>query len=415
MTTLRRTAQKDELEMARPRVARGEAAVWSARVDPKAFPEVKDPSLHPAPIAPPPPPANRWGQFGAAAALLLAALGFGALVREKTRRVEASCAARAVRPRPLFALASLGAWASRARALLAGAAFATGIACEALGAPTWGAAAIVLAMALSTFRTPHARTKVRGPGAWLALAPAEAFTAARDEDALDARTRLGKITLAVIALVAAAIALALRGIDAEWPYLVAIDALALVPIFVTGVAAQLPPDAARAGIPVLSKLYRLLRKDQAIRVAPWARIPVGSDRADELRLLVVPRASMPGLTGIEVGLAWQRTANGYASATEVLVRVHDATAASARMTTLLPRARTVPGRKPDERVVRVAPASPGRRATAALVRRLARELVDRRMAIAAPATAPWRGVERRIPPNERAKDVRSQAGAAAAA
>jgi hypothetical protein len=266
-------------------------------------------------------------------------------------------------------------------------------------------------MALTTFRAPSVRPPIRGPGKWLALAPGEAFAASGGRgdghgpdplDPLDLGSPRGKIVAGVGVLVLAAIAGALRRLDAEYPYLVAIDALALLPIFVTGTARQLPPDLAVAPARLLAALHATLRSDANLRVAPWARVPLGADRADELRLLVLPRAAMPGLAGIEIGQAWRRTANGFVPVTEVLVRVHDASPAAARMTAIAPSSRAVPGRRPDERVVRLGPALPARRATIALVRRLAGELADRRAAVVRGSNVAFRGAERRALANPRA-------------
>ena len=94
--------------------------------------------------------------------------------------------------------------------------------------------------------------------------------------------------------------------------------------------------------------------------------------SDELRLLVLPRAPLPGLVGLEIGLAWEKVATGYTGSLEVLVRVHDGSAAAARMTALAPHARPLTGRKTDERVVRLSPRLPG--TVADLTLRLAQEL-----------------------------------------
>jgi hypothetical protein len=138
-------------------------------------------------------------------------------------------------------------------------------------------------------------------------------------------------------------------------------------------------------------------------VAPWARIPLGKTTPDELRLLVVPRAAMPGVVGIEVGVAWVATTAGYAAETEVLVRVRDDSQAAARVAGLAPGHKITPGRKLDERVMRLVPALGNRAGALALVRRLADELRDRRK-LAATATAAaattWRGVDRRVPASE---------------
>jgi hypothetical protein len=109
---------------------------------------------------------------------------------------------------------------------------------------------------------------------------------------------------------------------------------------------------------------------------------------------------MPGVIGIEVGVAWIATPAGYAPETEVLVRVREATAAAARMVALAPARRAVPGRKTDERVVRLVPAVPSRAGVVALIQRLTSELHDRRKSL--PGIS-WPGAERRLPSNERLK------------
>jgi hypothetical protein len=143
-------------------------------------------------------------------------------------------------------------------------------------------------------------------------------------------------------------------------------------------------------------MHRALRKDRALHVAPWARIPLGRAEPDELRLLVLPRVAMPGVVGIEVGVAWAATPAGHAAETEVLVRVRDDSQAAARIAAIAPGQRTTPGRKLDERVMRLVPALGTRAGALTLVRRLVDELQDRRKLAAAPT---WRGVERRLSPS----------------
>jgi hypothetical protein len=105
---------------------------------------------------------------------------------------------------------------------------------------------------------------------------------------------------------------------------------------------------------------------------------------------------MPGLVGVEVGMASWRTPTGYGFTPEVLVRVHESSAAAARMTTLATFVRPVPGRLPEERVYRLVPRLPTEDGTLRLVRRLGRELADRRL-----LTDAWEGEERRQPPAAR--------------
>jgi hypothetical protein len=74
--------------------------------------------------------------------------------------------------------------------------------------------------------------------------------------------------------------------------------------------------------------------------------------------------------------------------------VLEGSAAAARVAAVVRDARAVPGRRADERVVRMAPSAPTRAGTVRLVRELARELTDRRVTALDGA---WRGRERRGP------------------
>jgi hypothetical protein len=191
----------------------------------------------------------------------------------------------------------------------------------------------------------------------------------------------------------------------EAPLLLPLDALVLLPLFATGLPSQLPPDRAAHGGPWLSRLFRRLQRNRRLRVSPWAHVPTGLASPDEVRVLVVPRDPMPGLAGIEVGFAWGRAATSFVATPEVLVRVHEATAASARMTTLAPEVMPVPGRKPEERVFRLVPRLPSRAATAELVESLGRRLMDRRV-----SELGWESEERRVPPAVREQAAMALAG-----
>jgi len=129
-------------------------------------------------------------------------------------------------------------------------------------------------------------------------------------------------------------------------------------------------------------------------VRPWARVPLESETPDELRLLVLPRAAVPGLLGIEMGLAWSATPVGWSHAPELLARVLEGSPAAARLARELPETRLVPGRRPDERVVRLLPSAPTRASAAALARALGDAFTDRRVAVPAKA---WTSPERRKP------------------
>jgi hypothetical protein len=402
--TLKRGPQRDELRIERPHVSRGEAATWTARIDPRALPRVTGPAVRPTtPVG-----AEGERRSGPRAWWLAALVGvlYGALVGAKHRAFGRACEERGVE-----ALAIVPRVPRAASAWVAAVACGFGVALQASSSPMWGSACIAAAMAFAVVRATRRSPAARGPGQWLALSPSEAFAPTSEPGVLgctDAATDAGK--WALVGVAAAAIGtgawLALVAGEVAWGWLVPLDALALLPLFVTGSRAQLPPDRAIAPRGRLAAIFRLLKRDTSMRVAPWARVPTGATAPDELRLLVLPRAPMPGVVGIEVGVAWSETPAGYAPETEVLVRVRDATAAAARLVALAPLRRAVPGRKTDERVVRIVPSVPSRGAAVAVVRYLVGELRDRRKSLPAPA---WGGAERRLPPNERMRLVTAAA------
>jgi hypothetical protein len=391
LATLTRGADHDELQIVRPHVARGEAVAWTLRLDPKAFGQVQAPELKEAPPPPPPQPPDETRDAALAGAIAAIAIAFALLVRTKGRAFAAECAARGAKARALLPVGD--SW----RAATAGALFAGGVALEVTGRPTIGAVLVGGALLAASLRSPDARIAARGPGKWLALRPEEAFVMPRAATHwLDVGGAAGKVALFVACAIVAALAFAVRRFGAEAPYLVLLDAVALVPLFATGRAAQLPPSLAHAPSRTLRGIFARLQKREAMRTVPWARVPIGQTEPDELRILSLPRVAMPGLLAIEVGVAYGQTTTGYAAATEVLVRVQEGSAASARMATLAPAVRTVPGRRADERVVRLEPRVPTSRGAIALVERLGRELVDRRLRL---ATDDWRGSERRVARN----------------
>ncbi len=388
--TVKREPDHDEIQLTRPHVGRGEEVRWVVRTATKAFEGERGPAL-----APPPPPPKHEEPAGpgglAYGVTALLALAFAFTVRWKERQFQTMGAVLAGPPHGLIPLRS---WE---RAAAAGAALFTGVSLQLVDAPLAGAAAVVVAMVCTVLRPPCTAPTARGPGRWLVLRPEEAFaTKSR-------RSRLRTPALATAAALATAVGLfivagrLLAAAQPEARIVLPLDALALLPLFATGTASQLPPDRAAHRGAWLARLFRLLQKSRRLRVSPWARVPTGLTRPDEVRMLVLPREPMPGFGAIEVGFAWGHEATSFVATPEVLVRVHEATAASARMTTLMPEVVPVPGRKPEERVYRLAPRLPTRKATAALVESLGRRLRDRRVADAGPESH-----ERRVPPTARA-------------
>ncbi|HEY1694133.1 MAG TPA: hypothetical protein VGG39_18320 [Polyangiaceae bacterium] len=373
---------RDRLELVRPHVGRGEAPLWTVRVDPKALASIPDPRGPAALEAAAPPEPDRVRETSLAVGLGALALLFGLVVRRKASAFAAACAARGATARAIVPLPD------GMRALLAGIALSAGVGLEVAGRATLGAACVALAAIAAAQRAPARTAKARGPGKWLAIRPEEAFAPGPSTWTADA------FAVLAAAVAVGGLALLARRFDPMAPWLVLLDASALVPLLLTGRASQLPPDAARAPAPWLAHVFRALRRVPELRVSPWSRVPLDAHAPDELRLLVLPRASMPGVLGIELGLAWSSTPAGWTGAPEVLARVLDGSPAAARLARELPSVRAVPGRRPDEKVLRLLPRRPTRAATVALSRSLAGALTDRREA--APARA-WTASERRSP------------------
>ncbi len=284
---------------------------------------------------------NRVREVSAGLLLGALALVFGILVARKQAAFARSCEARGASPRGLVPLSPGG------RAVLAGAALAGAVALEASELPLAGAALVAVATLAAALRRPDAKQAVRGPGRWLALRPEEAFPVApRARHWMDIDGAAGRASMAACAVLAAVLAVLARRFSPEGPWLVALDAMALVPLFVTGRAAQLPPDGELSSAPWLRRAFDLLRAPGALRAVPWGRVIVDGSKVDELRLLVLPRAAMPGVAGIELGLAWSSTPVGWSGSPEVLVRVLDGSPAAARLARAGSLGSTLPGVAP---------------------------------------------------------------------
>jgi hypothetical protein len=368
VATVHREAGRDLLELVRPHVARGEAPVWNVRVDPRALGQLADVRLRPPPELLAAPEPDRVREVSLVVGLLSLASLFSLLVLHKARTVAAACAPRGASVRGLLPLPE------RWRAAVAGIALAGAVGSELAGRLTAGAICVALATLAAAVRVPGGHPSPRGPGRWLVLRPEEAF--------VTERLRLSEVLAPLLAAgLLGGAAFFTRGLDAAAPWMVVLDAAPLVALWATGRASQMPPDGARAAARWLAPAFRRLRRVPELRVRPWARVPLLAAAPDELRLLVLPRAAMPGLLGVEVGVAWARTPVGWAPVPEVLARVLEGSAAAAKLAGDLPTSRGVPGRRPDERVVRLAPRAPTRASTVALTRALVGALADRRMSV----------------------------------
>jgi hypothetical protein len=357
---LHRLADKDELDIVRPHVSRGEPVLWRVRVSAKAFDAFANP------VAPPraekstnaralalgavAQPRQRLSWWLCAA---LAALAYAFAVATKWRHFSNLCRARGARPRALVPL-PVGLRAAASGTLLA-AAF---VSAAWFDQSTVGALLLVLGMVLASQFAVPAKVVLRGPGQWLALSDAEAFeraTAPQPGRFLDAGTWQGS------AVFGAACVLVVGGawfLIARAPYqalLLILGSACLLPLFFTGRAAQLPADLATHPRRLLSNLLKRLRRADGIKVVPWARIPEGSRDADELRLLVQVPGAVRGLIGLEMGIEYLQGVAGSAAAPFVLIRAREGSLAVSALPRELSWTR---GRKTDERAAILRPRLP---------------------------------------------------------
>ena len=374
LTTLRRQATGDELELMRPHVARGEQVTWTVRVDPKALSEVNDPRLHPSPAS-----HLRAAVRGSAEerrVVLSVGTGlfflFWALASIKQRHVLQAAPAGVVVP-PLVPCPD------RWRTPVAGLLVAFGV-----GLQLWrdsaliGSVVLLGAMAFLTYRTPRFRPVARGPGTWLPLSDDEAFrrVPARAADTfLDGRTWAGRGALLFVALAVAGVTWAARQAAPYYGLLTALDGLVFLPLFLTGCRGELPPDLATTPARSLRALaLTLRRRNPTWRIVGWARFPADQTSPDELRLLVMPKHSPPGLTAIEVGCGYRRGLGGPMELPEILVRVVAGSEGEMRLRQSLGQGRWSDGRKAGERVLTLTPELPGRSHVVTLVSAVTQQL-----------------------------------------
>lgn len=409
LATLRREPEKDELELVRAHVPRGEAVVWSARVDPKAFPRVVSPELRPAASASAAavPVPNHVPVVLLACALAILAGALAATLRAKQAIVLRACEAASVRTRPLLPIrAGLAPFAY-------GGAVTGALALLLWGTPLHGALLVVLAMALAAHRAPAAVGKPRGPGRWQPIADEDVLVARRREraegDALDIGSRAGQLTALGLVAILALLAFVLRTRVAGIAVAVPLVAAALVPLFTTGTRAQLPRAPAELAVRVLGPTRDVLARlvDLAhVEVGCVARFRDGTSSYDEVRLACAPTDRIPGLRTIELALATLEP-GAPAALPEVLVRFDDGSEAASKIAQLAPGIRVVPGRAPEEKVLRLAPRAPTPSGAARLLARLAADLEGKRATdrVASGAAAPsskrgpgrgFTGADRRI-------------------
>lgn len=400
LATHRRLGDRDELELVRAHVARGEAVTWSVHLDPRALPDVTDPELRAeAPTTTRPEASRALPLVGAAVGLSLVAVVAMLAYRSKRRFVARACAARGVVPRPLVPLGL------EVGSVVYGGLVAAAAASLLWANPTVGALLVSVAIAVATHLAPRVVPGPRGPGRWRPM-PSSALSSpppdADVRDPFDVRHLVGVRTalLFVLGVVALAFVASRRWSGAF--VAVPLAASAAIPFFVTGTRSSLPWTPGELAARFLKPVGRAVRKParssdvREVRAALSARFREGASSFDEVRLVCMPEAPIPGLRGVELALAptpGERSAPTY----ELLVRFDDASEAAAKIARLAPGRPIVVGRSPEERVLRLVPRDRSTGGAARLVVRVLDELEGRRAADrAAPEKSPaWTGTERR--------------------
>lgn len=370
----RRGVAKDELEVVRPHLAKGEIVSWRALVDSSTFDPVDKPAAAaPQEAAPPPkmvtppkaPAAGRRASPWLALGLLSVAYGLVVTLKSRwTRRAseERRAVQRPLVPMPLALRSTLASVAL----------FAAGAAVLETFSPIAALACLVLALSLCTHLPPKMSPPLRGPGEWIDIAadalPDDAPGRKLEGRFLDVATPMGFIVFAVGlgAFVAASIA-TLR-FSPYYGVAIGLCSSILFPMFCTGRPSELPPSLAALPSELVDWLLSELGKDENLVLGAVGRVPRGATAADELRLKVMPKKPLPGLRAIEVGVDLHQGPLGVFPLPFVIVRTLDGSSAA----DALPKGVYVTrGRGVDERVAVLRPKVPTERMVARLVRTLA--------------------------------------------
>jgi hypothetical protein len=373
LSYVRRGIAKDEIEVVRPHLAKGEIVSWRAIVDPSTFdpverPATDEPHAAPAPQMVTPPKAPVAGRRASTwLALALLSVAYGAIGAVKSRWTRQACEERRAIQKPLVPLPIAARSVLGAMGL-----FGAGACVLETLSPALATICLVLALALCTHLPPRMSPPLRGPGEWIDVEPDALPDDARGRKlpgrVLDVATPLGFAVFVVGlgAFVAAAIG-TLR-VSPYYGVAVALCSSTLFPLFCTGRPSELPVSLAVLPSELIDWLLSDLGKDQDLVLGIVGRVPRGATAPDELRLRIMPKKPLPGLRALEVGIDLHQGPLGVFPLPFVIVRTLDGSSAA----DALPKGVYVTrGRGVDERVAVLRPKVPTDRLVARLVRTLA--------------------------------------------
>ncbi len=367
VSQLRRGPEKDELELVRTHVAKGEPAVWRLQASARSFDAFTAPKTPVAPrqVAEGSVPAGLRGSWLLVALLVaLAYAGVTALKSHVGRKAlgRKNAQARSLVPLPGALRAAL-AGVSLSGALLAA---------LSLSYPTLAGVLLVISMLLATELPPRLNPTMRGPGSWERLPDERAFRVPDAKPAgrwLDTGSVPGFVLFSLCLLAFAALALLLLPSGPYYAAVAALGSACLFPIFCTGRAGELPPDPVARPCRVFGPLARQLRKEFGWTVTPLARVPHGQQEPDELRLLIEPDGMPQGHLALELALEYQVGSGVAVDLPCLIVRARDDSPAYYALPRSVVWSR---GRSSSERVALLRPKLP----TRALCARLTREVVS---------------------------------------
>jgi hypothetical protein len=360
---LRRAPGKDELEIMRPHVARGEPALWRVWVADSAFDAF---TAAGAPKSPGMLASRELGEsprerLGWLLGAVGAGLAFGLLVFFKWRGFQAAAALRSAAACALVPL-SPGVRAALGGVLLGLAVIAGGRWDE----PTLVGLLLLGAMACAALYATPGRAAPRGPGQWLPLSEADAFAAQRARlpgRFLDASSLPGALVLGLLMVAVVVLHFVERQHSPYRAVELLLGSTVLLPVFLTGRAQELPVVPGGDPRRVLERVLRGLRR-RGLRAVPLARLPQGSRSADELRLLLQPRGALAGLMAVEIGTDYALGLGGIVAEPYVLLRVREGSPCASALPAQTSFQR---GRKAEERVAVLRPKLPTVSETLALI------------------------------------------------
>lgn len=362
MSTLRRSHERDELELVRAHVARGEATAWRVLLDARLFPALSPAGTRGASTGLAAPAAEAVAtaiiSTGPAPRDLLPWLGAGGLlyallVRVKAWSLEGAARMRKCRPR------ALAPWGASLRAVLAGASLAAAAALAIWSdVPALAAGALLVAVAFAIELSPRAPARAAETGSWQPLD--EAGLAPRPVVEVPGawldvgRPRGFVLLVAALGLVAWSAA-RLFETSPHYGASALLGSVALLPIFCTGRAAQLPLDAREQTRRFARRALRRLRRVKGLVVTPIGRLAEGQTDPNEVRVSIAPERGLSGFIGLELGLEFCARLGGFSARPVVVLRAADGSPCQRA----LPRGlRWGRGRKNDERATLIRPKLP---------------------------------------------------------